>query len=191
MKLNWKDLFFISLVAIVGMLATFKIVDLMFLKDKNNEIAVVGFLGTIISGVLSGAITLIGVRMTIEDNRRKEQMEKITIHLDGLEEIVGIITKILSQTYKHFDDEVNLRAVATNLYNEIKDNKLLIKSICIDYEIYLTIRDIREYAKFYMLKGINSTENDDNDGYQKIIESLYKSILKIESKQNKLLEYFK
>ncbi|RIJ64076.1 hypothetical protein [Rummeliibacillus sp. POC4] len=149
MKLNLKDILLIILIAIIGMLATFKIVDLMFLKDKNNEIAVIGFLGTIISGVLSGAITLIGVKMTIEDNRRKEQMEKISIHLEELEEINGIITKILSQTYKHFDNKVNLRVVATNLYNEIKDYKLLLKSISIDYEIYLTIRDIREYAERY------------------------------------------
>ncbi len=103
MNLTWKDLVVLGLGAIVVLLAAFKLIDLMYLKDKNIEVAVVGFVGTIIGGVLSGAITLIGVKLTIQENRRKDMDETLPRKIVNANHFMGQASDILRITKFNLD----------------------------------------------------------------------------------------
>ena len=135
MKITAKDLIIISFAAVIGLLAMFKLVDLLYIKDKSVYSDVFAFIGTIVGGVLSGAITLVGVRYTIIANREDDYIKDIPKRIQILSEIDLGVKKISdeindikqsSDKTKNYESPINL---ALKMYQLIGENRIPEKSM--------------------------------------------------------------
>ncbi|KUF37432.1 hypothetical protein [Lysinibacillus sp. F5] len=177
MNITWKDLTIIGLGAIIILLATFKLIDFMYIKDKDIEVAVVGFIGTIIGGTLSGAITLIGVTRTIEHNQsienRKRIKEEIMFLFPLLREIEQIRENLLFEIHEnHADNDAIIRYVykefssSKQLYDNARHGSLMVYSRLIKFKgtvdyfmekIYFT-KEIEYDSDIRLISGLGGLE---------------------------------
>ncbi|MGG0666747.1 hypothetical protein ABE042_21965 [Viridibacillus arvi] len=180
MNITWKDLLIIGLGAIIGLLATFKLIDLMILDDKNIEVAVVGFLGTISGGVLSGAITLIGVKITIDYYKENDvkQSEKQKKSID----LAAKLNDAKERDRIRLNYLLNKNEEITQLVIEIKDNLIV---------YFNTLSRYVEYQEKSCKTKLEINENialDSTHIYRDYIKSLeYKFSNQVEYK-NKTLD---
>lgn len=128
MKLTWKDLIIIGLGAIIILLATFKLIDFMYIKDKDIEVAVVGFIGTIIGGTLSGAITLLGVNKTLHEQRRKEEIRSLELKYYALQEYILELEEIRTEIGK-LNVNIDKFYKTVNHYGKNITNDMVIKAV--------------------------------------------------------------
>ncbi|MFJ7471133.1 hypothetical protein ACIQWI_21560 [Peribacillus frigoritolerans] len=146
--------------------------------DKNTWIGYLGsFWGAIIGGVISGAITLLGVRMTIKDAEKVRQKDEYPKKINNLEILIHQLENNQKVINKHmrlkdpFNDENQsyLRLHYINQYLQITPNKemealvddflISIKENVIEidaiwYKDYFLLRD-----KIKNLRGSFSLEN--------------------------------
>lgn len=195
MNITWKDILLMGLGAIITLLATFKLIDLMLLKDKDIETAVVAFIGTIIGGVLSGAITLIGVNKTIQENRRIDNKEKYLIanyiFTELLPELTQMNNKIKSLNQLDLSNSIEeVKVQSERLMSTAKFMKEESKKI--DLLIYREVKNI-EYNADNIISFIKTTEHNydltDREIYLKLMfyrneiaksdEQLFKLVNKI------------
>ncbi|WDU77534.1 hypothetical protein [Lysinibacillus sp. G01H] len=90
MKERWKDIFIGITLLLMGILAMIALTDIFLTKTlKLDFTATVGFIGAIVGGALSGTITLAGVKMTIDNDKKEKFVEKYPLMLKEYSKIHG------------------------------------------------------------------------------------------------------
>ena len=130
MNWDWKDYFIATTLGIIVILAMFKIVDWTIEKDSSIGVGVaLGFIGAILGGALSGAITLIGVKLTITQQSKifEQQEQRIIegkynqvqfIKTEIFHLIIGVQSAIKSINFSKYDESLSLLYEAANKLEE-------------------------------------------------------------------------
>jgi hypothetical protein len=177
--LSWKESYkFVLLV--VALMVIFPIItnSLMFVgnfKVAGNDVTWIGYLGSfwgaIIGGVISGAITLMGVRLTIENQKKDEfirlypQMmllgDEITFEIDNFLNDLNIYNKDPKKRSNH------VAFISKKFFSKCKE--LLNSSVKINGFVYENIRELHGQMHFFYEYITRST---DYSAYGEIIHEL-------------------
>jgi hypothetical protein len=121
------------------------LIDLWLTEDENKIILLtaITFIGTILGGVLSGAITLIGVNKTISENRRKDEIDSLGDKLKSLSYISAkmndILKKFPNESETSFNINLNFLGIVhediSNIYNSLD-------VIILGKEVYSSLNDV-------------------------------------------------
>ncbi|WP_153062792.1 hypothetical protein [Lysinibacillus parviboronicapiens] len=152
MNWNWKDFFIVITLGAISILAFFTIIDWTIEKDSIIGVDIaVAFVGTIFGGIISGGLTLIGVKLTIKDQRRVMSQEKVDkakyIYKKILPTMVTLDFRINDETY--LDSSLITRDAKT--FNEIiNEHSAMLKETEFDFinnieSIHYWVGDIENY----------------------------------------------
>lgn len=163
MNWDWKDYFIATTLGMIVILATFTIVDWTIERDSSIGVGVaIGFIGTILGGALSGAITLIGVRLTIEQQTKmfEKQEQRIIegkynkvqfIKTEVFHLIIGVQSAIKSFREDNYEENLDSVYLAANELENISKG-LYSKAAEIDAKLLMSLKsacwaaqDIKEF----------------------------------------------
>lgn len=98
----------IGFVVLIGvftvLLGWLKLLDLAFVNDKTMLVAAIGLIGAIVGGVISGALTLIGVKLTIGNMQKSEFKKLLPKQVTTLYMLLKQFRKIRYQITKAFEE---------------------------------------------------------------------------------------
>lgn len=129
--------------------------------EKEITAAMIAFLGSILGGFL----TLIGVRWTLDEHRRKEKEEEYKkaeyIFIELLSPMTEVINAFDALDFRNWSNKlIGLKKRAEKLESVASD--FLKDAWTIDIEFYREIKNIEFYAKAIKTKQINVMVIDDN-----------------------------
>lgn len=177
----------IVLVGILTLLLIWILISQHFIKENDTFLAGIGLLGAILGGIISGGLTLIGVKMTISENNKYDEIKKIPFRFENAEDLKKYLNSFLVQSLNNQEEEIKSNKTAKELQNMLDSENLLVKSINVNYETYLDIRNLREILMFSRLP---SQDNDSEEkAYGMIDAQILKCISQIEKEIDKMIEY--
>lgn len=156
-----------------------------------NEVTWIGSLssiwGAIIGGVISGALTLIGVRLTIKNELNKEFQEKMPEQLMNIEDIISFIKKQNALLNRGTRPEATLRLRMKYTYEGLSEDGLLKKSTAVNLHTYSTVRKLYDFIYNSLFPNHISTftENEVKQSYKSCLDALELEHKKIISKIEK------
>jgi hypothetical protein len=153
----WKLVTFVVLIMIIFPIITNL---LMFVDDfsvAGDEKTWIGYLGSFWGAIIGGAITLIGVRATINHNEEQKRKEEFPKKLFHFENIIDYLEKVDSELVKYnyvtFDERNHYMLVIDDQYNISKLKAFysyrdeLLKKISEDV-IYIDAKSYRMFLDF-------------------------------------------
>ncbi|WP_150284740.1 hypothetical protein [Rummeliibacillus sp. TYF-LIM-RU47] len=185
-----KDDVIAGLIVIVGILTlllTWILISQHFIKENDTFIAGISLVGAILGGVISGGLTLIGVKMTISENNKYDEIKKIPNRFEDADYLVKCLKSLLVQSLGNQDDQIKSNKTARELQNILDSKNLIVKSINVNYETYLDIRHLREILMFSRLPSQDNVS--DEKTYGMIDAQILKCISQIEKEIDKMIEY--
>lgn len=106
--------------------------------------------GSIIGGILSGALTLVGVSLTIKQGRIEKMIESYPEKRRAIKELESILDKLDEEFNRVFSEEwVNLDRKIPKIFNQIIANKdkLIENASEINGISYLAVLDLVDYSE--------------------------------------------
>ena len=206
---RWKDIFIIITLGALAVLSTITIIELFLVKTlRFDETITIGFIGAILGGTLSGAITLIGVNKTIQENRRKDNDETLPRKIVNANHFIGQASSVLLTTQFNLDamkgkylknedlskfnavDAIEAHSRIREKIHEFVDNAINDSALNVSYEVYENViifsnefekikSEISEITSEYNLNCILGRE-DEKQTLDKIIDGVdsYVKIIK-------------
>lgn len=142
---RWKDIFIIITLGVLAVLSTITLIELFFVKTlKFDETITIGFIGAILGGALSGAITLIGVNRTIQHAKHIADIERIPMILDNIERI----SEVIHHNYIKDNYEDDIADFSNNMAHDLSDVYQIASRI--DKDVYLEVQHLS-----YKIEGSN------------------------------------
>lgn len=175
MKDNIKIGILILIGVFIVLFVWLKLIDLAY-TDENDKIilvAAIGLIGAILGGVFSGAITLVGVKMTIENQERKEMKKTIIsakyLFIEFLPIINDINIIVMSMNGLNFmETRQKLKLPASKLISLAQSSYAL--SVEIDLDFYKNIKSIEYHSKeLLVLVNPNVSKGSDQDIIREIL----------------------
>jgi hypothetical protein len=169
---------------VIDLIIFYAILDLLKVFEKEIIAALIGFIGSVIGGLL----TLIGVKWTLDSQQRKERLEKyekanfvFTELLPKLTEVYNNIKSLNPSNWAVMIDKVveNSKALEKNAAD------LSIESMHIDIEFYRAVKSIEYYAGVIWDSIENYSEGKTDQEILRDISPYYQGLAKAD---NKLLE---
>lgn len=179
-KIVGKILLLLGLFLIV--LLSVKIVPLLSVGAKELIPAFIGFVGSIIGGV----ITLVGVKMTIKHQITKDfgdSLPRKLLYLDDLLHLLRRERKLLLGNFILFPAREELNEKVKPTLEELEAGGLLLKAAEIDLESYNIVRELYDYIRNIIqpMESVWYTEEIVAKKYDTCIEQL-------EAIRNKLIK---
>ncbi|MDW4528099.1 hypothetical protein R3398_17165 [Rossellomorea marisflavi] len=147
----------------------------------SENIIWIGFFGSYLGGIVSGLLTLRGVRLTIEENQKKSLMESLPEKLMYLEEIIFILERQKKLLIKNFKEEDAPSKLNPRYRDRIKytleyleEGGLLKNSAKVNVITYRSTRKLFNYLKEinYNRSALPLPYKRINDSYETAIKSL-------------------
>lgn len=163
MNWDWKDYFIAITLGIMSILSTFTIIDWTIEKDSAIEVGIiVGFMGAILGGIVSGGLTLLGVRLTIKEQRRSMSQEKVDkakyIYKKVVSVIVTLNARINDETYL---DVSLIYRDAQRFLSIIEEHSTMLKET--EFEFLNKVEIIQELVidiEGYFEKNVGKTDRE-------------------------------
>ncbi|MCR8633474.1 hypothetical protein [Paenibacillus radicis (ex Xue et al. 2023)] len=162
--------------------------------QREITIAFIGAFGSIIGG----ALTLIGVKWTIDKQKAEGFVEKYPNKINNLDSSIQDISKILNMRIYLFSGRIEARYQGQNLYLKELINELIRHSIEVDGIVYTEASSLKYKINGYIAElhadKYNSYEDEYTDSLSECSESerqKYGLVISKEIKQyhNRLLEH--
>lgn len=157
---------------------------------SGNEIliaAAIGLIGAIISGTISGLLTLFGVKLTIKENHEKDFNESLPKRIMYAEDIIYILEKQLillkKSSGKEPGKELLLRQRLLYIVEYLEKDGLLMNSSEINLTTYRATRFLYNY-----LKDVLTVNSLDSMQYSEIIDHMNSCIDVIENERDNFLK---
>lgn len=152
MKEYIKMLFPVLFIVFTILFVWLKLIDLAYL-DENNKIilvAAIGLIGAILSGIISGGLTLLGVKLTIDNQEKKEVQGKIDsakyLFTETLTHLTEVNNNIKSITAFNFDEYL-LKIKESALRLNMKSKEHHAAAIQISLDFYRNFKSIEYHSK--------------------------------------------
>ncbi|WP_258832811.1 hypothetical protein [Peribacillus frigoritolerans] len=130
--------------------------------------------GAIIGGIISGALTLIGVNVTIKNQINKEFHENMPIQLMNLEDIITFLDRCISKLNRDKIQASGILDVMKYTFSGLEEDGLLKKSSTVNLKTYRAVRNLYDFLNHSLNpKEISAySEGDIRKAYQDCIISL-------------------
>lgn len=160
--------------------------DFKVAGDNKTWIGYLGsFWGAIIGGIISGALTLIGVNITIKSQLNKEFQENMPQQLMNLEDIILFVDKQNALVIRVLETDSSslLRQRMKYTFEGLSEDGLLKKSASVNLHTYSTVRKLNDflYNSLYPNNVSIYTESEVKEVYKTCIDVLnleHKKIIK-------------
>jgi hypothetical protein len=158
----------------------------------SDNITWVNFFGSYLGGVVSGLLTLQGVRLTIQGNRDKDYYDSLPKKIMFIEDIIFILER--QNELLHKNNEDTSPSVKNPRYRErikfilqyLEEDGLLDKSSKVNLETYRITRNLYDY-----LKKLNYSHKSGVLPYREIDESIINCIQKLKSEHIRFIDTLK
>lgn len=143
------------------LLGWLKLLDLAFVNDKTMLVAAIGLIGAIVGGVISGALTLIGVKLTIDNLQKSEFKKLLPKQVTTLYMLLKQFRKIRYQIMKAFEEiketgydsgchDIEIMGLLHEIDEELDEIFLQCNKVSVDDEALLlhfasAIRDLLDF----------------------------------------------
>jgi hypothetical protein len=171
------------------------LVNMLMFAPGGNLLAVsdnavwIGFFGSYLGGVISGILTLLGVRLTIKSSNDKEYMDTLPEKLLNTEEIILKLERqleLLNNLYKNQTSGTNTsyRDRVKFILQFLENDGLLYKSAKVNLTTYKAARRLYVYLKkvSYIEFGHTLPHKEINDSVDQTIKALKEERGKLEEK---------
>lgn len=155
-------------------------IDFFSIDDHTIIAALIGVVGAVIGGVISGGLTLWGVKLTFLENREKEKEKELPKKLENAEQLeqhlISLRTKIKSVSRFSETERMEFK-------NFILEKKLVDLSINLNEAIYhkikkieMTTYNVNELEKIFLTKLDRTIVNEAIELVKEEKEKLLKKI---------------
>lgn len=183
---------FIIMIGVFSILFTWlKLIDLWYTEENDKILLVtaIGLIGAILGGSISGGLTLMGVRMTINENRENELLTSIPPKTMLIDEIVTTLRKFRMEVERNelLKIKIYLRNPDEQVINMIKENNLLEKASRVNIVVYQSMRKLNEK---HSRDNLYNYVSADFDAVKGSIDDCEKALIQEKEKLHKKLENY-
>ncbi|MFJ7971305.1 hypothetical protein [Psychrobacillus sp. NPDC096389] len=120
-----------------------------FVESETIIAGCIAFVGA----VIGGAITLLGVNKTIQDSRRKEELQKIPLKLKLIEDISVFLGEVYKNSYISEEVDIEIKKFISETYDMFNDTSLEIDIMILGKDMLESFNEIHKWISVCRLNS--------------------------------------